>query len=144
GAWTRLVQLYAPVVQRWCLREGLQPTDTGDVLQEVFQAVARKVADFRRGQGGSFHAWLYTIAHNKVRDHYRRRGRQAQAAGGSDAQDLLAEVPAPDDGTSSSATDAGQHTLLRRALDLVQPEFEPKTWQAFWRAVVDDQDTAII
>jgi RNA polymerase sigma-70 factor (ECF subfamily) len=144
-AWSRLVLLYAPVVARWCRRAGLQPEDSDDVLQEVFRAVARKVADFRRDPaGGSFHAWLHTITHNKVRDHFRRWKGQPQAAGGSDVQALLEEVPAPNSGALSSVPDAEPYSLLRRGLDLVQGEFEAKTWQAFWRAVVDDQDTAVI
>jgi RNA polymerase sigma-70 factor, ECF subfamily len=144
AAWSRLVLLYAPVVARWCRRVGLRPEDTDDVLQEVFRAVARKVADFQRSRSGSFHAWLHRITHNKVRDHFRRLRGEPQAAGGSDAQARLEEAPAPEDEASSSVTDAEPYCLLRRGLDLVQGEFEAKTWQAFWRAVIDEQDTEVI
>ena len=34
--------------------------------------------------------------------------------------------------------------MYRRALDLVRPEFTEKTWQAFWRSVIDGHDTADI
>src|SRR5262245_12114895 len=70
-AWRRLVELYGPVVQRWCRRAGLQESDTADVMQEVFRSVAVRVSQFRREQArDSFRAWLWTITRNKVRDHF--------------------------------------------------------------------------
>src|SRR4051812_40135626 len=78
-AWERFVRLYAPVVQRWCRRAGLGEAETPDVVQELFRSVAAKVGDFRReGPGDSFHAWLWTITRNKIRDHFRRRRAQPQ------------------------------------------------------------------
>jgi RNA polymerase sigma-70 factor (ECF subfamily) len=139
-AWRRLVVLYAPVVARWARRAGLQPADVDDVLQEVFRAVAQHVSGFRRDQGsGSFHAWLATIARTRLCDHFRRQGREPPAMGGSDFQQQLA----PADDSSSSAV-SERHTLIRRVLDLVRPEFAEKTWHAFTRAVIDEQDTAVI
>ena len=34
--------------------------------------------------------------------------------------------------------------LTKRALDQVESEFEPKTWQAFWRSTVDGIATEIV
>jgi len=141
-AWQRLVRLYAPVVARWCRRAGLQDADADDVLQEVFRALARKVADFRRNPaGGGFHAWLFTVTHNKIRDHFRRQVKEPAGVGGTSFLERLNEEALPaGDGSISSTTDHDSATLLRRSLDLVRPEFEAKTWQAFWRAAVDEQD----
>ena len=32
--------------------------------------------------------------------------------------------------------------MLRRALDLVRDDFEPRTWDAFWRVTIDEQSPA--
>ena len=32
--------------------------------------------------------------------------------------------------------------LTRKALELIQPEFEDRTWRAFWRMAVDDRPAA--
>src|ERR1041385_9135697 len=73
AAWTRLVDLYAPLVAYWCRRWGLRDEDRADVLQDVFQAVAAHVGDFQKQKDGdTFRGWLRTITLNKVRDHFRK------------------------------------------------------------------------
>lgn len=143
--WSRLVDLFAPVVARWCRNANVREQDVDDVLQEVFRAVARKVVDFRRDpKQGSFHGWLYTITQNKIADHYRRLQRQPPAPGGSDFQDRLLEEPAEGESSISSLPKSDSDALVRRCLDLIEPEFKPATWKAFWQATIDDRDTADI
>ena len=82
AAWDRLVGLYAPLVYRWCRRWDLPKQEIADVFQDVFQAVATHIASFRKEkQGDTFRGWLRTIAHNKVRDHFRKMGREPGGAG---------------------------------------------------------------
>ena len=144
-AWERLVDLYGPVVYRWCRQSALRPEDAADVVQEVFAAVATHVGEFRRDRpGNSFGAWLRTITRNKIRDHYRRRHGKPEARGGTDAQQQMAEIgepPEPPD--PSAATDNGLDAWLsRRGLELVRAEFEDRTWQAFRRTAVEGQSPA--
>lgn len=74
-AWQRLVDLYGPVVYRWCRWSGVLAGDVPDVVQEVFTAVAAHIADFHRQRpGDSFTGWLRTITRNKVTDHFRAAG----------------------------------------------------------------------
>src|SRR5437016_9503517 len=73
AAWTRLVDLYAPLVYHWCRRAQLGPEDTADIFQETFRSVAKNIHDFRRDRAGdTFRGWLRTITQNKIRDHFRR------------------------------------------------------------------------
>jgi RNA polymerase sigma-70 factor (ECF subfamily) len=134
-AWKRLMLLYAPLVERWCAHWGVRGQDADDVRQDVFQAVAANLDGFRRERSGdTFRGWLRVITRNKLIDHSRRRERQPEAQGGTDAQrqmGQLAEQDLPDD----SADDLGD--LYRRALELVRAEFEERTWEAFWRAAVE-------
>ena len=44
AAWDRLVDLYAPLVYRWCRRWDLPEQEIADVFQDVFQAVATHIA----------------------------------------------------------------------------------------------------
>src|SRR4051812_8353220 len=84
AAWERLTSLYAPLGYYWCRRMGLAEQDMGDGFQEVVQAVASPIQSFRKGRpGDTFRSWLRAITRNKVRDHFRRVARQAQAAGGT-------------------------------------------------------------
>jgi RNA polymerase sigma-70 factor (ECF subfamily) len=141
AAWERLVALYAPLVHRWCRRWGLPEQEIADVFQDIFQAVSTHIAGFRKEQeGDTFRGWLRTIAHNKVRDHFRKMGREPSGAGGTDAQVRLSLIPAgqsrDEDGSSDARTDDG---LFRRALDLIRSEFEDRTWRAFWSTAVEDR-----
>jgi RNA polymerase sigma-70 factor (ECF subfamily) len=138
-AWDRLVALYAPMILAWCRRWDLQDQDAADVFQEVFQAVATHIGEFHRDKpGDSFRGWLRTITANKVRDHFRRLGRDPQGAGGTDALTRLAQLPAPLAVHDEAALDEhADSALYRRALELIRDQFEPRTWQAFWHTAVE-------
>jgi RNA polymerase sigma-70 factor (ECF subfamily) len=141
AAWDRLVALYAPLVYRWCRRWDLPEQEIADILQDVFQAVAMHIASFRKSDGGdTFRGWLRTIARNKVRDHFRKLGREPGGAGGTDAQIRLSWLPASplpeEDDSGDHQADRG---VIGRALDLIRGEFEERTWRAFWLTAVEDR-----
>jgi RNA polymerase sigma-70 factor (ECF subfamily) len=142
AAWDRLVGLYAPLVYHWCRRWGLPEQEIADVFQDVFQAVAAHIGGFRRERvDDTFRGWLRTITQNKVRDHFRRRGREPSGAGGTEAQlmlSLLPDVSAPDDDAGSSER-RSERGLFGRAIRLIRAEFEERTWRAFWLTAVEDR-----
>jgi RNA polymerase sigma-70 factor (ECF subfamily) len=49
-----------------------------DVTSETFEAVCRNLGSYRAGT--DFEAWLFTIAHRRVADHFRRRSRRREVA----------------------------------------------------------------
>src|SRR5204863_9320881 len=96
AAWERLTALYAPLVYHWCRGMRLAEQDMPDVFQQVFQAVASHIQTFHKDRpGDTFRHWLRAITRNKVRDHFRKNGRQARAAGGTDAQIYFSQLAAP-------------------------------------------------
>jgi RNA polymerase sigma-70 factor (ECF subfamily) len=145
-AWRRLVRLYGPVLYVWCRQSGLQPEDAADVVQEVFMAVATHVMGFRHDRpGATFRGWLWVIARNKIRDHFRRRAGRARAPGGTAAQEELAQLPDQlSDASSSGADPPCADGLEHRALELIQGEFEDRTWQVFLRATIEGHSAAQI
>jgi len=144
-AWEQIVMLYSPLVYRWCRRRGVAEADVLDIAQEVFRSVYASLDSFERARAGqSFRAWLKTITANKITDQYRRKTRQPSAPGGTEANLLLEQTPAdPDEQTDKEAEDQSERILvLRRCLDLVKAEFEPRTWDAFWKVVIDEGEPA--
>ena len=140
-AWVRLTDLYGPLVQRWCLREGLQPADAADVTQEVFAVVARALGGFRHDRPGDrFRGWLWTITRNKIRD--LRRRSPVTGAGGTDAQLRLAALPADEAESDPPDDPAGERALYLQAIEMIRGEFEPRTWEAFWRVTIDGRGPA--
>ena len=146
AAWDRLVALYAPLVYYWCRKMDLPEQDMADVFQDVFQSVARKIADFRKHDThDTFRGWLRTITRNKVHDYFRREQRHPHATGGTTAWRRLSELPADleecenRDGEGPPANDDQDdfRELFRQALQQIAEHFEEPTWQAFWRVVVE-------
>lgn len=141
-AWKRLVQLYGPLVYTWCRNAHLQSDDLADVFQDVFAAVHRGIGEFRADRpGDTFRGWLRTITYTKLMDGYRRRSAEPVGAGGSRAAQMLRELPAEDSDASEEASRSENGALVRRAAELVQAEFEPHTWRAFWEVVVEGRTT---
>ena len=141
-AWERLVELYAPLIYGWCRQCSLGTEDAADIGQEVFAAVAMKLEGFRRDRpDASFRGWLWTITRNKIRDLFRRRKGEADAQGGTEAQQRLAQVPdeLPESTATGPLTD---NRLELRVAELVRAAVEERSWQAFWLVAVDGQDRA--
>lgn len=139
-AWRQLVYLYGPLVREWCFRSGVSPTDVEDIGQEVFRAVFRKIGDFRRDRpSDTFRGWLRTITTNKVRDHARRANRIEKAAGGSDANRVMQQMPDISSSLANGDCDVPEEDdgLLRRALEMIKRDFQEPTWKAFWFTVVN-------
>lgn len=131
----------------WCRHAGLREEDAADVCQEVFRALAGNVERFDRDHGrNSFRGWLRGITKKQLLAFWRRRGIQAD--GGSTALSRLAEAPdplAPDplaDEPSAAELRGESHDLLRRVLGLIRSDVEERTWQAFWRVVVEGEAAA--
>lgn len=139
-AWERFVDLYGPLIFYWGRRHALHDDDAADVLQEVLAAVARNIDRFHQApERGRFRGWLWTITRNKIRDHRRRLERQVNIDKSTELAHALESLPEEwsDDASEQSRQEVG--SLIRRALELIRDEFQPQTWNAFWRAVIDGQ-----
>ena len=140
--WSRLVDVFGPIIYRWCRRAGVPEHETADVVQEVFTSVARSIGSFERERPeGSFRAWMATIARNHIRDHYRRASRRPDARGGTDAmrrwEDLPDSVLADSFGTDSVASQ-----MSRQLVQLLEAEFEARQWKAFWLTAIEKRKAA--
>ncbi len=144
AAWRRLVDLYGPLVFTWCRQWGLRADECADLMQEVFSSVAKGIAGFRRdSEGDSFRGWLRVIARNATSQYLRQQARQPRAVGGSSAHQRLQELDSePPQDVQSDLIE--RSTIYRRALDLIQAEFEPTTWQAFLASVLENRSAADI
>lgn len=139
-AWRRLVDLYGPVVYHWCRLGGLSKDDAPDVVQDIFTDLVRNIGRFKREQpGDSFAAWLRTVTRNKIVDHFRRLRGRPIAQGGTNACNLIQQVPEEPELSKSLTPDETNSLILPLGLKMLRAEFEERTWQAFWRAMVEHQ-----
>jgi RNA polymerase sigma-70 factor (ECF subfamily) len=118
-AWSRFVALYTPLLYRWAGQAGLQDTDAADLVQEVFLVLVRKLPEFDYDRDRSFRSSLKTVTLNKYRD--LRRQRHAEPDGDLD------RLPGPE--VDAFAEEEHRRYLVGRALELMQRDFQPPTWQ---------------
>lgn len=140
AAWDEFVAVYGPLLYRMAVRQGLQPADAEDVVQEVLSSIARSVAQWlERPDRGKFRAWLLRIARNTAVNYLTRRRHERLGAGGDDAAQWLAEVAAPADPLTEQFELEYRRGVFQWAADRVRESVAQVTWEAFWRTSVLQQ-----
>jgi len=143
AAWDEVVAIYAPLIRRLAVAQGMQPADTDDLVQEVFSAIARSVSQWLdRPNRGGFRSWLLTIARNSAVNLLTRRGTQSLAAGGDNAKEMLADVEAPESEISSRFDLEYRREVFRWAAAQVREHVAETTWSAFWMTHVEGEAVA--
>lgn len=134
-SWSQFVAAYAPVVQGFLRKRGLQDADACDLSQEVLARVSTAIKGFDYNPDkGSFRGWLFTIVANCLR---RFTTQQRLGQRGSGDSGILHEL------TQHAACDLEewdrhyQRHLLERAAQDVRGQFQPATWRAFWETAVE-------
>lgn len=140
-AWTLFVELYAPLVQAFLRRKGLQEVDVFDVVQDVMLTVARKIGTFQHqnARPGSFRCWLYSVVRNRMVDFWRRERRQTQAEGDSRARQRLEQIPTDEHTLEDQWNRDYMEWLFQAAAEKARHDFQDSTWQAFWRTAIDQE-----
>ncbi len=143
ASWKDLADLYRPFLTNWLRHQSFPERDRDDLTQEILVSVVKSLPSFRHpGHPGAFRSWLRTIAANRLSDYWRSRNSRAPATGGSSVDEILQEVTDPDSALNRHWDEEHDRYVLRCLFDLVEQEFEPKTFQAFRRLTLDDASGA--
>jgi RNA polymerase sigma-70 factor (ECF subfamily) len=143
AAWNRLVALYTPLIQGWLRRYDVESADADDLTQEVLSTVHREIPRFQHNRhAGAFRCWLRTITVNRIRAFWRARRSQRQLTTDGHLEQELGELEDPASGLSKVWDQQHDQHVLRRLLELVEPEFSPGIWLAFQRLALDGLEAA--
>jgi RNA polymerase sigma-70 factor (ECF subfamily) len=109
GGWAfgRLWEQLSPVVHAYV--RGLGARDPDDTTSEVFLAAFRRIQRFE-GDGRAFRSWLFTIAHHKVVDGWRRGAATREVP--TDVLEDRRVVPSAEDDALTRLSGAAVHELL--------------------------------
>lgn len=132
--WPRFVALYAPLIFYWARSQGTSAADSEDLVQDVMTVLVRKLPEFDYDGNRSFRGWLRTITLNRHRDLLRRRAARPEAQQTVETLNL----DTADDVELFAERQYRRH-LARRAMELMQTEFEARTWKACWESTVSDR-----
>jgi RNA polymerase sigma factor (sigma-70 family) len=139
-AWSDFVQIYAPVLHAYGMKNGLQDCDAADMTQDTLRNVFRAAPEFvYEPTRGTFRGWLFAVARNEVHRFRHKNTRRPVASGDSNIQDMLAAQPDRFDSAELWEHEY-QLNLFHWAALHVQHEFQDKSWQAFWRTAVSGED----
>jgi RNA polymerase sigma-70 factor (ECF subfamily) len=135
--WQRFVDLYAPLIYHWSRSQGLSTTDASDLVQEVLVVLVTKLPEFEYDPTQRFRGWLRTITVNKVRDFQRQKSTRA-STGVNETIERITVVDSVDLFEEAEY----RSFLVKRALKLMQAEFQDQTWQACWKHIVEGRKAA--
>lgn len=135
--WQRLDHLYRPLIHHWLLRDPTLGDEAEDLVQEVMAVLVRELTRFDRQRVGSFRSWLRTVTLHRLKAFWRtRRGQPAQLGDGS-AESPLSQLEDPSSALSRQWDREHDQHVMRRLLEMIGPDFEPATWQAFRQLVFE-------
>lgn len=141
--WHRLQAIYLPLIRRWLARIPGSGDEVDDLAQDVLMVVIRELPQFERRREGSFRAWLRQVAVNRVRVHRRRRQR-IPAVGLDPADGFLDRLEAPDGDLAREWDRDHDRHVFERLLAIVQPDFQPTTWEAFRRFALEGTSATVV
>ena len=134
-AWAQFAQVYSPLISYWARRAGVRTDDAPDLVQEVFATLIVKLPQFHYDPAKSFSGWLRTVTLNKGRQMKRRRSLPML---GADILPTVADNTQP----GSFLETQDQNQAIGQAMTLVQAEFSPNVWKAFWESAVQGRPAA--
>jgi RNA polymerase sigma-70 factor (ECF subfamily) len=140
-AWRRLDRLYRPLIRHWLLRDPSLREEAEDLLQEIMSTLVRELPRFERQRLGSFRGWLRQVTLNRLREWWRSRQRWPVQLAGSN-ESVLFQLEDPASELSRRWDEEYNQQVMRRLMDLVEPEFAADAWQAFVRVAVHGQKPA--
>jgi RNA polymerase sigma-70 factor (ECF subfamily) len=110
-AWSRIYDQLAPKIVGYLRAHGA--TDPEDLAGEVFLQIVRGLPQFSGGER-DFYAWTFTIAHRRLVDDLRRRGRRPVELVSEDA---VARAAGPGGDVVEDAEGRLQDAAVRAAID---------------------------
>ena len=130
SAWSRLVELWTPLIYGSCRSRGFSSVDSDDIAQTVIVRVYKGLPGFHRdGAGRRFRFWIMKILRNEIARFCQQNSDRPAAAGGSDHQVILQNLS-----ESESPSDSDWFSPARvvaRALEVIRNDFDEKNWHAF-------------
>jgi RNA polymerase sigma factor (sigma-70 family) len=129
--WSRFYDTYAPLVERFALKSGLNKYETQEVVQNTMIQMAEKLPAFEYDRSkGSFKSWLFTTAKWKITDALRDRKKGANA--------IDAEPEDPAESTFEKLWDAEwEGHLWRQALEATKLKVSGAHFQIFCLYVIE-------
>jgi RNA polymerase sigma-70 factor, ECF subfamily len=135
--WREFDSIYRPILLAFLRKQRLNDSDANDVVQDIFVKLLNKIQTYDRKKY-RFRSWLFSVAHNTLIDHARRRASQKKAADGWVLSVLQAT---PSDSVKMAEEWVKMHRMkiLHHALKSVRDRTSARTWACFEQRLLRDR-----
>lgn len=135
ASWKEFVDLYTPLIYRYCQKREIAHSDAADISQNVMRKVAGALQNFQYDpEKGKFKAWLFTTTRHSIIDFYRQKARQPIAESTARLVQLMDRSPSQNE--CDTWEQDYQRQMLAWAMEKIKPEFSQRIWGVF-------EDTAL-
>lgn len=141
SAWGEFVERYGELIRGFVRRQGLQPADCDDILQDVLVALTRALPGFEYDPArGLFRSYLKTIA---LRAMFRRRAERGGEVHLADLEDATRAADR-DQAVERAWEHEWQQYHARLAMRAIESEFNGSDRRAFQRYAVEGADARVV
>lgn len=136
NAWRMFVDLYMPLVHRYCLSQGLQSADAQDATQETFILVSRAIRRFQYDPAkGRFRGWLGKLTYRTI--HKQQKHANVPDKGIGEASDDSAFDQLEGD-VDPAWIEEFNAQVCQAALASIRREFDADVWRVFELTWIDN------
>ena len=128
---------------RFFVFNAIQPPAAEDVLQEILKSTAASLKNFRGDTVSAFRSWFYTIARNRLNDHFRQKATDRLQPMPDD--ELLDLLDASEQAEPLTAADRHDLEYALKLLDSSKPECRDYLWNHYvigfdYGEIAEEQD----
>ncbi len=135
--WAEFSELYDSAICHHCARSGLSPTESKDVVREVFEKLATRLG--RRPfnwKSTTFRGWLNQVTNGLIFEHHQsQRHQQLPPQLVASIREWLLPAMAPESETHER--EQLESHLWSTCLARVRHEAKPSHWQIFEKSVIE-------
>lgn len=136
-AWSEFHERYGELIRAFARRRSLQPADCDDVLQEVLLSLSRAMPGFCYDPSkGKFRGYLKTVTLRAI----FKRGAQSRGAVDLEHIEEVTRAAAIDEEIEECWEAEWRQYHVRRAMKLVESEFNEQDRRAFQRYALEARD----
>jgi RNA polymerase sigma-70 factor (ECF subfamily) len=142
ACWREFDAIYRPILRAYLRKRGLEDSEAGDLVQDIFVKLLEKIHTYNRAEG-KFRNWLFSVAHNTVIDHARRRARYTKALDGWVVQ-MLGATTSESLQMAEDWVKIHRERILEHALKTVRARTSSRVWACFEQRLLRNRPGAAI
>lgn len=132
--WDTFYNIYGPLIQRQLVHRLSDSSDVDDLVQEILTRVYQGLRNFQHnGRTGAFRKWIGKIVLQQLWRYSKDQAARCESIGVGYASQFDLTVATELEQRWEAEHD---HHVLKKLLELIQPEFSASTWAAFLNVAV--------